>query len=162
VLDDRFRNRRARSLLEEGKSIQLQGDIDKALRFFDMSIRMMPSAEAHVFRGWAYRAKRKLDDAIEECKKAIELDPEYGNPYNDIGSYLLSQGKLDDAIDWLERAKRAPRYDSRHFPFMNLGRVYAAKGLTLRALHEFEGALQLSPGDPTCLAAIAFLRDVMR
>jgi Tfp pilus assembly protein PilF len=106
--------------------------------------------------------QNRLDDAIAECKRAIELDPEYGNPYNDIGSYLLSQGKLDDAIEWLERAKRATRYDSKHYPFMNLGRVYAAKGLTLRAIQEFEQALQIAPGDPTCMAALAYLRDVSR
>lgn len=160
--DDPFCARRARELLEEGKSIQVRGDVDRAIELYTRSIRVSPTAEAFTHRAWAYRAKNRLEDAIAECKRAIEIDPHYGNPYNDIGSYLLSQGKLDDAIEWFERAKQAPRYDARHFPFMNLGRVYAAKGMTLRAIQEFEAALQLSPGDATCLAAIAYLRDVSR
>jgi tetratricopeptide (TPR) repeat protein len=32
------------------------------------------------------------DDAIAECKKAVELDPDLGNPYNDIGAYLIEKG----------------------------------------------------------------------
>ena len=162
VSDDLFCMRRARELFEEGKAVQLKGDVDRALELYTRSIRILPTAEALTHRAWAYRAKNRIEDAIAECKRAIELDPSYGNPYNDIGSYLLSQGKLDDAVEWFERAKNAERYDARHFPFMNLGRIYAAKGLTLRAIHEFEAALQLAPGDATCLAAIAYLRDVSR
>jgi Tfp pilus assembly protein PilF len=162
VSDDRFRARRARELLEEGKSIQVKGDIERALEMYTRSIRVLPTPEGYTHRAWAYRSKNRIDDAIAECKRAIALDPDYGNPYNDIGSYMLSQGKLDEAIEWLERAKNARRYDSRHFPFMNLGRVYAAKGMTLRAIQEFDAALQIAPGDATCLAAIAYLRDVSR
>lgn len=161
-MEDLFCARRARELLEEGKAVQIKGDVDRALELYNRSIRILPTAEALTHRAWAYRAKNRVEDAIAECKRAIELDPEYGNPYNDIGSYLLSQGKLDDAIDWFDRAKAAKRYDARHFPFMNLGRVYAAKGLTFRAIQEFELALQIAPGDATCLAAIAYLRDVSR
>jgi Tfp pilus assembly protein PilF len=28
---------------------------------------------------------------------------------NDIGSYLVKKGKLDEAIEWLEKAETAPR-----------------------------------------------------
>ena len=37
----------------------------------------------------------KLDEAIEECYKAIDRDPDFGNPYNDIGAYLIEKGQLD-------------------------------------------------------------------
>ena len=162
VNDDRFRTRRARELSEEGRSLQLRGEVERAIELYERSIRIVPTAEAHTLRAWAYRSKNRIDEAISECKRAIEVDPDLGNPYNDIGSYLLSQGKLDEAVEWLERAKGAKRYESPHFPFMNLGRVYAAKGMTLRAIQEFERALELAPGDATCLAAIAYLRDVSR
>ena len=59
--------------------------------------------------------------------------PEFGNPYNDIGAYLIEKGQLDEAIGWLEKAKTAERYEPRHFPFMNLGRIYAAKGMVISA-----------------------------
>jgi len=90
---------------------------------------------------------------------AIEVDPTMGNPYNDIGSYLITLGRPDDAVEWLERAKASKRYDVRHYPCMNLGRIYAAKGLALRAIREFEEALKYVPNEPRCLAAIQELRN---
>jgi len=75
--------------------------------------------------------------------------------------YLIAKGELDEAIQWLEKAKTAPRYDPRHYPFMNLGRIYAAKGMVKRAIDEFEGALAFAPGDPTCLSALAQLRALL-
>jgi tetratricopeptide (TPR) repeat protein len=55
--------------------------------------------------------------------------------------------RLDDAIPWLERAKSATRYEPRHFPYINLGRVYLTKGMIQKALEEFRGALKINPGD---------------
>ena len=51
-----------------------------------------PTAEAHTFLGWAYSFLGDYESAITECRNAIELDPDFGNPYNDIGAYLIQQG----------------------------------------------------------------------
>jgi len=59
----------------------------------------------------------------------------------------MQQQKLDEAIPWLEKAKLAKRYEPRHFPFLNLGRVYLAKGMIQKALEEFRGALERNPTD---------------
>jgi tetratricopeptide (TPR) repeat protein len=138
--------------------MQLRGELDRAIALYSQSIGLCPTSEAHTFRGWAYSAQRRYEDAISECKKAIEVDPTLGNPYNDIGSYLISLGRPDEAIEWLERAKVAPRYEPRHFPYINLGRLYAQKGLLLRALGELRGALDHRPGDPVAEQAIQELQ----
>jgi Tfp pilus assembly protein PilF len=103
----------------------------------------------------------RTDDALEECHKAIEVDPDFGNPYNDIGAYLMAKGQLDEAVGWFEKAKQAPRYEPRHFPFMNLGRVYAAKGMIRRAIEEFERALQIEPDEPFCRQALGELLGML-
>src|SRR6266404_1739979 len=82
-----------------------------------------------------------------ELDRAIEVDPDFGNPYNDIGCYLMQQGKLDEAVPWLERAKVAKRYEPRQFPYMNLGRIHVRQGRWWDALREFEEAVRLAPGD---------------
>jgi Tfp pilus assembly protein PilF len=82
----------------------------------------------------------RLDDAIEECRRAILVDPDFGNPYNDIGSYLMKQGKLEEAIVWLEKAKLASRYEPRHYPYLNLGRIYLATGRFEEARRELAQA----------------------
>lgn len=160
-MDDDARKQQALALWLRGQQHQMRGDLDNAIALYSRSLGLYPTAEAYTFRGWAYSFQGRVDDAIAECKKAIAVDPTFGNPYNDIGSYLVHQGKLDEAIEWLERAKAAPRYEPRHFPFMNLGRIYAQRGQVLRAIEEFEGALELHPGDPTCLAAVGELRGAL-
>jgi Tfp pilus assembly protein PilF len=74
------------------------------------------------------------------------VDPDFGNPYNDIGAYLVELGRLDEAIPWLERAKVAPRYEPRHFPHFNLARVYVKQGKIQEAIHELREAIRIEPG----------------
>ena len=52
-----------------------------------------------------YSFQGRPDDAIAECKIAIAVDPDFGNPYNDIGAYLIELGREEEAVTWLERAK---------------------------------------------------------
>src|SRR5688572_24458555 len=104
---------RALELWQEGCDLQAKREVDAAIERYRMSLDVHPTAEAHTFLGWALSWKGDIEAAIAECKKAIEVDPDFGNPYNDIGAYLIKQGKLDDAVPWLERAKRASRYDPR-------------------------------------------------
>jgi len=135
-------------LWRQGTARLIAGDLDEAVRLFTRSLELKPTAEAYTFRGWAYSFAGRLDDAIEECRKAIATDPGFGNPYNDIGCYLMEQGRPDDAVPWFEQAKSAPRYEPRHFPYLNLGRLRAARGEFAEAILEFEGALAQAPEDP--------------
>ncbi len=153
--------RRALALWEAGQAHHMRGGIDEAIALYDQSIALCPTAEAYTFRGWAYSFQGRLDDAIDECKKAIDCDPTFGNPYNDIGSYLMRMGKLDEAPAWLEKAKRAERYEPRHFPYMNLARLYASQGQLARAIDELQGALALRPGEPSCTRMLQQLQMML-
>ena len=152
------RTEEALQLWREGTQRLLSGDLDDAVELFTRSLAAEPTAEAYTFRGWAYSFAGRIDDAIEECRKAIATDPSFGNPYNDIGCYLMEQGRMDDAIPWFEKAKGAARYEPRHFPYLNLGRLRAARGEIAEAVAEFEGALAESPGDPMALKFLEMLR----
>ncbi len=138
---------RALELWQEAYRHQMHGDLERAIALYRESIATRPTAEAHTFLGWAFSFQGKLEEATQECLRAIEVDPDFGNPYNDIGVYLMQQDRLDEAIPWLEKAKRAPRYEPRQFPFMNMGRIYVKQGKTWDALHELEAAVRLAPTD---------------
>jgi Tfp pilus assembly protein PilF len=150
--------KRAAALFESAYEAQMRGDLDDAVVLYRMSLEAHPTAEAHTFLGWTYSFQGRLDKAIEECKKAIAVDPEFGNPYNDIGAYLIERGELDEAIPWLERAKGAARYEAPQFPRFNLGRVYLAKDMLSAALREFEEALQVQPGYEPAARAVAAIK----
>lgn len=131
----------AQQLFAEAYRAQLAGDLQRAVELYSESLRLFPTAEAYTFRGWAYSFQGDYDRAIEECLRAIALDPGFGNPYNDIGAYLIEQGRLEEAVPWLERAARAERYESPYFAFFNLGRVYERQRQMMKAQEHYLRAL---------------------
>lgn len=145
-------------LLQEAYQAQMEGEYDHAIELYRKSISIHPTAEAHTFLGWTLHFQGKLAEAIEECKKAIEVDPEFGNPFNDIGAYLIELGHYDEAIPWLERAIESKRYEPRHFPHYNLGRAYLAKEMINRAREHFETALRIEPKYTLAREALQSLR----
>jgi tetratricopeptide (TPR) repeat protein len=149
---------RAVTLWQQAYAVHMEGRLDEAIELYTRSIQECPTAEAYTYRGWARAHGGDVDEAMADCHRAIEVDPEFGNPYNDIGSYLVSKGEPEAAIPWLERAKKASRYEPRHFPFLNLGRIYLKMGRYGQALEEFQGALQLNPDDAGTARVVQELR----
>ena len=149
---------RATTLWQEAYRYQMKGELDRAIELYQRSIDVCPTAEAHTFLGWAYSFQGHLQEATQECLRAIEVDPDFGNPYNDIGCYLMQQGKLEEAVPWLERAKLANRYEPRQFPHMNLARIHVRHGRWWEALREFEEAVRLAPDDAELKRALHSLR----
>lgn len=144
---DELSVRRAQKLMKRGLDAVSRGDVRFARENFQASANEYSTADAFTYWGWMEHHLGNTLIAIELCQKAIALDPEFGNPYNDIGSYLVSLGKEDEAIPWLEKAKSAKRYEPLQFPYINLGKIYLSKNMQVRALREFEAALQIAPDD---------------
>jgi Tfp pilus assembly protein PilF len=142
---DRARLEQAEFYFKEGYRLHMSGDLEGAIAAYRRSIELYPTAEAHTFLGWAYSFQGRIDDAIRECELAIRLDPDFGNPYNDIGVYLIEKGEYDEAIPWLQKAMAAKRYEPRHYPHMNMARVLVKKGAFQEAISELKRALAIEP-----------------
>ncbi|HZY30798.1 MAG TPA: tetratricopeptide repeat protein [Candidatus Methylomirabilis sp.] len=145
---DPARLEQAEFYFKEGYRFQMNGDLEGAIGAYTRSIEMYPTAEAHTFLGWAYSFQGRVDEAIKECETAIQIDPDFGNPYNDIGVYLIEKGEYDEAIPWLQKAMEAKRYEPRHYPHMNMGRVLVRKGQYQEAIRELKKALAIEPNYP--------------
>src|ERR1700688_1964223 len=139
------REKQANQRFHEAFGAQMAGDYDRAVELYLGSLALHPTAEAYTFLGWTYHFQGKIEEAIAECKRAIEIDPDFGNPYNDIGAYLIDLDRFDEAIPWLEQAITAKRYEPPHFPYSNLGRVYRAKAMINRARELFQKSLAIEP-----------------
>ena len=131
--------------LQKAYKLQMGGFLDEAIKSYKASLELHPTAEAHTFLGWTYSFMGLYQEAIDECKMAIEIDGDFGNPYNDIGAYLIEIDHFEEAIPWLEQAKLAKRYEARHYPYHNLGRVYERLGEWKKAIEEYKGALRVLP-----------------
>lgn len=136
---------RAERLWRRAYRLQLAGDVEEAMELYKASLEVCPTAEAHTFLGWGYSFKGRYHEAIAECHRAIEIDPDFGNPWNDIGAYLVKLGQPEDSIAYFERALRAGRYDARYYPHFNLGQVYEQLGDWYAAIREYDAAVKLDP-----------------
>ena len=155
------RQEQAREHFVEAYQAQMSGDLDRAVELYRQSLELHPTAEAHTFLGWTYHFQGKIEEAIAECKRAIAIDPDFGNPYNDIGVYLIDLKRLDEAIPWLEQAITAKRYEPRHFPYYNLGRIYLFKGQLNRARELFHKSLEIEPQYTLAQRALDRLRHMV-
>jgi Tfp pilus assembly protein PilF len=135
----------AEQYFREAYRAQMAGRLDEAAELYRKSIAIRPTAEAHTFLGWTYSFQGRTEEAIEECRRAIGVDPDFGNPYNDIGAYLIELGRHEEAVPWLEKAIEAPRYEPRHFPHFNLARIHVRNSELDRAIVHLRKAVELEP-----------------
>ena len=100
-------------------------------------------ADAYYLRGRAYRAKKRHDLAIEDCAKAIELDPHHVKAYIERGFAYWVERKYALALADHSRAiELAPSDVEAH---IERGWVYHSKGEHELAERDFSRAIELSP-----------------
>jgi tetratricopeptide (TPR) repeat protein len=93
-------------------------------------------AEKHFKQGFGYQDKGDLDKAIEEYKKAIELNPNYLQAHMNLGAAYIGQKKYDQAIDEFNTVvKLNYYYGTAHY---NLGYVYLLKDEKGKAQEELK------------------------
>lgn len=56
------------------------GDYDRAVELYRESLALHATAEAQTLLGRTFSFQGKIEEAIGECKRAIEVDPDFGNP----------------------------------------------------------------------------------
>jgi Tfp pilus assembly protein PilF len=159
---DELALRKAYELWEQGYALHLLGHYEKATELFAASIAIQPTADAHTFRGWSLSMLGRLKEAIDDCKQAIRLDPDYGNPYNDIGVYLIELDQWEEAIPWLKKAMAAKRYCCYQYPHFNLGRIRLMQGRMAEAKRSFEQALFYDAEYEPAVKALEFIREHWR
>jgi tetratricopeptide (TPR) repeat protein len=92
--------------------LEARGSKDEARVYFDQVQKLQVSAqiqaEALVIKGTGLQAEKegRLEDAISAFRKAMSLDPNADSAY-DLGSALLEQGDLKEAIKYFRLATRA-------------------------------------------------------
>jgi tetratricopeptide (TPR) repeat protein len=98
---------------------------------------------AHYGLGNALFEKGRVDDAVVQYEKALEINPDYAEACNNLGNALLQQGKVNEAITQLQRALQLnpDLADARN----NLGNALLQQGKADEAIAQLQRALQLNP-----------------
>jgi adenylate cyclase len=121
---------------------------------FKRSIELKPDyATAHQWYAIHYlTAMGRLEEAVQEMKKALELEPASLVMNTFMGVTLYYAGRYDEAIDQCRRTIRMdPNFAVAHW---HLGLAYEQKQLLDAAIEEFKKAISLSGGSPLMKAAL--------
>ncbi len=153
--------REAVALFNEAYDAQMAEDYEAAIRLYKKSIEVFPTAEAYTFLGWTYSFQGNYDLAIAECLAAIAVDAGFGNPYNDIGSYLIAKGNYYDCVRWFKLAIDSVRYEARGFPHFNLAHVYEKRGRLLEAAKHYGLALKEQPDYKQAYDALRRIQGIL-
>ena len=104
--------------------------------------------------GELYFGKGRMDEALTEVKKAIEMaeglrvemDRSLAMYYSNLGTIYGTKGMMDDACPQFERALELNKYDV--LSLFNLGRLHSEKKEYMEAKGYFERLIELTPEDP--------------
>ena len=108
---------------------------------------MSSEAEAALEAGVAAYKAGKLDEAVEQLKRGVGIDPLAYRLHFHLGLLYGKKGQVYEAISELETAVEI---NARHFPAMkNLAILYQKAGFRNKAAETWERALVLAPDDAT-------------
>lgn len=136
--------------IQLGMAYTAKGELQKAMEYYKKALTQdSTNALIHSNLGFLhfsiYLNTGKNEDnaaALENFKKAIELDPNLASAYNGLGGTYKAAGQLDMAITaWEKSLELDPDYG---FPLYNLGVSYLQKGEKARALKYLERYLFLN------------------
>ena len=137
-----------------GKIEYFQLDLAGALQEYKRAIELNPNyATAHQWYGNdALISLGRFDEAIAECKRAVELDPLSPVINTDLGITLYLARRYDDSLKQLNKALAIdPTFFYTHY---SIGIVLQLKGDLKGAIAEFERAKQLSTNDSFVMALL--------
>ena len=140
----------ARTLIE-AEGLLTDGDPAGAERLCQESLRRDPE-NTQILRMLARIASDDDRAVVAErlLRHIISLQPHEYLPHNELGRFLVEQGRFPEAVEMFEQAIALNESIVDNFRF--LGDALAIMGRSGEALAAYQGALQLYPKDPHALA----------
>jgi len=111
-------------------------------------------AEAHVLLGTMYQKQWRWPDAENEFKTALDLTPNDANAHVGFANFLLSQGQIDEALDW---AKRGRELDPAAVSAPELAWILFFARRYEDAERELRATLAVKPDQTTALWYLGFV-----
>ncbi len=148
-----------KALFQKARLATAQGKYEQAIALYTRLIKKEPKHfAAYLNRGILWE-QRKAQDAKEKQQylvnaehdyiRAMELEPNVAEPYNNLGALYIDMNRYMEAVDMLTDALTLePNYFTAR---LNRAIAYYRTGRTLDAVIDFNKAAQLRPKDPLLL-----------
>ena len=121
-------------------------DWKDGLTLWSKTVKSSPgSSIAHGSLGHAYQDLGRLEEAVEEYKRAIAINQDDYKAHYNLGTVYDQQGRLDLSLQSYQRSILAnPAYANAHF---NIGIIYQKLGQLDKAIGHFSKVTELDPAD---------------
>jgi cytochrome c-type biogenesis protein CcmH/NrfG len=104
---------------------------------------------AHNNLGLLLASQRRLEEAMEHCQKAVQINPNNFESLNNLGNILAARGRFDEAIENYYQAIQINSNSAE--TLVNLGAALATKGRFDEAIENSYKALQINPNNSEAL-----------
>ena len=133
--------------LEQSKpiiSLYNQGQLQQALSESNQLMERFPnSVVLYNIAGASNAGLMQFDAAIDSYKKALKINPDYAQAYNNMGNALYDKGDLEESIESYKQAlKINPDYADA---YNNMGNALKDKGDLEASVESFKQALKINP-----------------
>jgi adenylate cyclase len=130
-----------------GSSSSPSESLGKAFKLCKKAIALDESQDfPHSLLGHIYSMSKKYDMAIEEGKRAIDLNPNSAAAYAWLAMSVNFAGRPEEAIDLLKKAMRLSPFPPAYY-IMHLGIAYREAGRYEEAISELKKCLELRPNN---------------
>jgi tetratricopeptide (TPR) repeat protein len=147
----------ANALFLLGSSLMQTGDGQGAIASLEQATQLKSDPRFHNELGTALLGARRLDEAAAQFRIAIDLSPDWVDPYNNAGAALAMNGDILGAIEFIRRAiEIEPTFADGHY---NLASLLLRLGRTDEARAELVTVLKLRPDHPQAVARLNALGD---
>lgn len=146
--------REALELLAQARAADANQNHERAARLYEQAADLLREARqddpvlrtnpvASYNLGNAYLGMGQLDAAIAEYQRAIDLDPDYGKAWNNMGLAYARGGHTNSALEAFEKAVDTAGILDAHY---NAGMLYIKRNDVDRAIEHLEDYVAEDPG----------------
>lgn len=114
-------------------------------------------APAYNVRGLIHMALHEYKEAEEDFQQSLRLDRNDPETHNNYGWFLCERGKEKESITHFMSAIKNPLYATPEIAYLNAGKCSRKAGNSKDAEEFLQRALQVQPGMPQALLAMAEL-----
>jgi tetratricopeptide (TPR) repeat protein len=136
---------------------------DTAIKYFKEVSENMLYATPHLALanlGWAYYNKKDYTLSETYYLKALDVEPKFVNAQRGLGLTYIAMGRIDEAVDILERAVKS--YPNFVLLYDDLAKVYVLSYDYEKALDAYYKVIELAPGSAMAREAEKAVQRIKR
>jgi serine/threonine protein kinase/Flp pilus assembly protein TadD len=133
-----------RFYIEATYASYIERDREKRLSIILQAAEKYPKEKYfHLWLGTIYRSDGKYDKALEEYNKVLELDPNYGEVYNELGYLYADMRNFEKSIEHFKKYVSLNPGDAN--PLDSMAEAYFLMGRLDEAIAKYKEALEVKP-----------------